>query len=168
MADAGMELLAGSGYVRYEISAYARAGQRCRHNLNYWSFGDYLGIGAGAHGKLTVVGGGVQRRSKRRHPDDYLRAASSGALSSQRTLEDDELPIEFMLNALRLVDGVPGRLFAERTGLDPAAIASGLALAQKRGLMHAGGDRLQATGLGLQFLNDLLALFEPGPAGDVA
>ena len=167
MADEGMDLLARSGYERYEISAYAVSGRRCRHNGNYWSFGDYLGIGAGAHGKLTSADGGVQRRSKRRHPDDYLRTASSGALSSQHTLSADELPIEFMLNALRLVDGVPGHLFAERTGLDPASIAPSLALAQERGLMHPGGGRLQATALGLQYLNDLLALFEPGPAGYV-
>jgi oxygen-independent coproporphyrinogen-3 oxidase len=161
IADEGMALLAENGFARYEISAYAAEGRRCRHNLNYWRFGDYLGIGAGAHGKLTAPDGAVQRRSKRRHPDDYLRHALSGALSSQRTVTADELPVEFMLNALRLVDGVPERLFAERTGLDMARIDSRLAAARDRGLMYAEGGRLQATGLGLQFLNDLLALFEP-------
>jgi oxygen-independent coproporphyrinogen-3 oxidase len=161
IADEGMALLADYGYARYEISAYAAEGRRCRHNLNYWCFGDYLGVGAGAHGKLTAPDGAVQRRSKRRHPDDYLRHASAGALSSQRTVDAAELPVEFMLNALRLVDGVPQHLFTERTGLDRVSIASSLAAAHDRGLMHADRDRLQATDLGLRFLNDLLALFEP-------
>ena len=164
IADDGMALLADNGFGRYEISAYARDGRRCRHNTNYWTFGDYLGIGAGAHGKLTGSDGVVQRRSKRRHPDDYVRDAPSGALSSQHTVGAGELPIEFMLNALRLVDGVPAHLFTERTGLELAAIADSLAAARERDLMQIGrAGRLQATALGLRFLNDLLALFEPEP-----
>ena len=161
IADEGMSILREHGFGRYEISAYAQADRRCRHNLNYWTFGDYLGIGAGAHGKLTLADGVVQRSSKRRHPDDYVRQSTTGALSSQRAVAETELPVEFMLNALRLVDGVPEHLFAERTGLELAVITDQLVAARDRGLLVRDRGQLHATALGLRFLNDLLALFEP-------
>jgi oxygen-independent coproporphyrinogen-3 oxidase len=162
IADEGRELLRSAGFRQYEVSAFARAGQDCRHNRNYWEFGDYLGIGAGAHGKLTHPDGRVERRAKRRSPEAYMADASAGAVSSSRTVSTDELPLEFMLNALRLNDGVPARWFVERTGLPPEAIADVLTTARSRGLMVSSpADRLAPTPLGQQFLNDLLALFEP-------
>ncbi len=120
MQEQGIALLAAAGYRRYEISAYAREDRVCRHNLNYWRFGDYLGIGAGAHGKLTHVAGGahdgqVERRSCRRHPDAYI--ANADRLSSRRWLSDQDLILEFALNAFRLVDGVESALFERHTGL---------------------------------------------------
>jgi oxygen-independent coproporphyrinogen-3 oxidase len=159
--DAGQALLAAEGYRQYEISAYAQPGRRCRHNLNYWRFGDYLGIGAGAHGKLTTPAGEVWRRSKLRQPAAYLAAAGQGALSTERRLEAAELPIEFMLNALRLVGGVEAGTFAQRTGLALQAIAAPLAAARARGLLQDEPARLQPSELGLRYLNDLLLTFEP-------
>jgi oxygen-independent coproporphyrinogen-3 oxidase len=162
IADEGRERLRSAGFRQYEVSAYARAGRECRHNRNYWEFGDYLGIGAGAHGKLTHPDGRVERRAKRRSPGAYMADASSGAVSSSRTVSTEELPLEFMLNALRLNDGVPAHWFVERTGLPQEAIADVLATARSRGLMGSSpADRLAPTPLGQQFLNDLLALFEP-------
>jgi oxygen-independent coproporphyrinogen-3 oxidase len=160
--EAGQALLAEAGYRQYEISAYARADRRCRHNLNYWRFGDYLGIGAGAHGKLTLGDGWVQRRSKQRRPDAYLATVADGAVASEHEVKDAELLLEFMLNALRLVDGVPVALFERRTGATLQSIAGTVRQAQDRGLMAADSGRLLPTPLGRRFLNDLLALFEPG------
>jgi oxygen-independent coproporphyrinogen-3 oxidase len=157
--EAGQALLAEEGLRQYEISAYARAGAQCRHNLNYWQFGDYLGIGAGAHGKLTTTGR-VERRSKQRHPAAYL-AAGDGPVQGERVLTAAELPVEFFLNTLRLIDGVPSRFFEERTWLPLSSVEGTLARARERGLLAADPQRLRATALGLRFLNDLLALFEP-------
>jgi oxygen-independent coproporphyrinogen-3 oxidase len=159
MMDAGQALLDRAGYRRYEISAYARAGRQCRHNLNYWQFGDYLGIGAGAHGKLTQPGGPVLRRSKRRRPADYL--AAPGAVAQERQVRGEDLAAEFFLNALRLSEGVAAGLFSARTGLPLAAVAAPLARARALGLMGAEAERLRPTAHGQRFLNDLLALFEP-------
>ncbi len=161
MLEAGQEMLAAAGYHQYEISAYARDGRECRHNLNYWQFGDYLGIGAGAHGKLTSPGPVVRRRSKLRQPDAYMRAAPEGAVSNERELRSNELPVEFMLNALRLRDGVPAALFAQRTGLSLETVAAPLAAARRLGLLADDEARLQPTERGFALLNDLLALFEP-------
>ena len=161
MMEQGQAILAARGYRQYEISAYARDDRLCRHNLNYWRFGDYLGIGAGAHGKLTMPHYRVQRRSKQRQPAAYLSSVAQGALSSERSVGDDELPVEFMLNALRLSAGVPTDLFAQRTGLGPDALSSALLQARGRGLMADDPNRLEATPRGRRYLNDLLALFEP-------
>jgi len=160
MTDEGQALLADAGLDQYEVSAYARAGRRCRHNLNYWQFGDYLGIGAGAHGKLTLPSG-IVRRSKLRGPHDYLARGGGGAVQAERALVEAELPVEFFLNALRLNAGVPAALFEQRTGLSLQRVAGPLARARELGLLAADPGRLRATAGGLRFLNDLLALFEP-------
>jgi len=153
--------LARHGYQRYEVSAYARERRQCRHNLNYWEFGDYLGIGAGAHGKLSdAASGQIHRLWKLKHPRDYLATAgTSASIGGDAPLQATELPVEFMMNALRLVAGVPLELFSERTGLPPQALEPGLRRAQQRGLLEPDPTRLQATALGLQFLNDLLQEF---------
>ena len=147
-------------YRQYEISAHALPGYECRHNLNYWEFGDYLGIGAGAHAKLTDGDGRIRRFTRQRHPQRYLDAAVE-KVSSERELADAELPIEFMLNALRLPAGVPAGLFEERTGLPLSGIADQLDEARERGLLEYLPGHLRPTRLGTRFLNDLLAIFEP-------
>jgi oxygen-independent coproporphyrinogen-3 oxidase len=156
--------LARHGYERYEVSGYARAGRRCRHNLNYWEFGDYLGIGAGAHGKLTdPAAGRIHRPWKLKHPRDYLaRAGTPAGVGGDAPIRETDLPVEFLMNALRLVEGAPTELFAERTGLPFDALEPGLSRARARGLMEQDAGRLRATELGLRFLNDLLQEFMPG------
>ncbi len=170
LADAiqqqGLELLAAAGFERYEISAFAQPGQRCRHNLNYWRFGDYLGIGAGAHGKLSDArSGSVERRAKRRHPDAYLSASVNARdpTSSVRTLSEQDLLEEFVLNAFRLVDGFTAIEFERGTGLGAHRLEPGLRAATELGLVscsETSGQRLiQPTERGLAFLNDLIACF---------
>ena len=161
MQEACEARLAGAGYGQYEISAYARPGRRCAHNLNYWQFGDYLGIGAGAHGKLSdVASGTVRRRWKTRHPRAYMEAAAGPArIGGDNVVGADELPFEYMLNALRLVEGVPLADFAERTGLPPERIAAPLAEGRRRGWLADDHERLQTTALGQRFLNDVIASF---------
>ncbi|HEY9132357.1 MAG TPA: radical SAM family heme chaperone HemW [Dyella sp.] len=161
MQEACEARLAQAGYRQYEISAYARANRRCVHNLNYWRFGDYLGIGAGAHGKLSSSNdGNIRRRWKTRHPRAYLdSAADTGRIGGDTVVAGDELPFEYMLNALRLIDGVPAADFAERTGLPDTAIAPALAQAQARGWLEVRPDRLKTTALGQRFLNDVIASF---------
>jgi oxygen-independent coproporphyrinogen-3 oxidase len=150
---------AAAGLGHYEVSAYARAGHRSRHNLNYWTFGDYLGIGAGAHGKVSFADR-IERTARWRHPRRYMEAALAGdAVETRRTLAADELGFEFMLNALRLVDGVPAASFTERTGVPLAAIGRTLAAAVDRGLLDADPGAIRATPLGLRFLNDLQQIF---------
>ncbi|GMV00875.1 MAG: oxygen-independent coproporphyrinogen III oxidase-like protein [Burkholderiaceae bacterium] len=153
------QALGAAGFGRYEVSAWAQPGARCRHNLNYWEFGDYLGIGAGAHGKLSFHDR-IVREARLRHPQRYIDAAlGAGAIEDERIVGCDELPFEFMLNALRLTDGVLAASFVERTGLAPAAIARTCAQAVERGLLEDDPARIRATPLGLRFLNDLLAMF---------
>jgi putative oxygen-independent coproporphyrinogen III oxidase len=147
-----------SGFSHYEVSAYARDGRRCRHNLNYWTFGDYLGIGAGAHGKLTRDGA-VFRTQQLREPRRYL--ASAPAQISRTEVVAEELPFEFMLNALRLVDGFDVALFPERTGLGWDTISTTVAGLLGRGLLHQDHSRLKPTPQGLRFLNELLLSFVP-------
>ncbi|MEE4376823.1 MAG: radical SAM family heme chaperone HemW [Candidatus Competibacteraceae bacterium] len=161
--EQGQAELAEQGYAQYEISAYARPGRRCRHNLNYWTFGDYLGIGAGAHGKLSdLTTGAITRLAKTKHPATYLRhSEDSTAVTDIRFLQQAELPLEFMLNAARLLDGVPARLFCERTGLPLQALEPQLTQARTRGLLEPGLERLQPTALGWRFLNELLESFVP-------
>jgi putative oxygen-independent coproporphyrinogen III oxidase len=157
MQQTGHAMLAAAGFDQYEISAFARPGGQCRHNLNYWRFGDYLGIGAGAHGKLTSADGNIHRRSKRRHPTDYMEGP---ALKGTRELQAEDRVIEFMLNALRLRHGVERALFPQATGLPLEIIAVAMQSALERGLMHADAERLCATPLGFRFLNNLLELFD--------
>ncbi|MEJ2454333.1 MAG: radical SAM family heme chaperone HemW [Candidatus Thiodiazotropha sp.] len=157
----GQRLLAQAGYQQYEVSAFARPGGRCRHNLNYWRFGDYIGIGAGAHGKLTQGDGNIQRRWKKRHPDDYLCAVAAGnPLQGSRQLSPEDRVVEFMMNALRLSEGVESGLFPATTGLDSERLAGMLDEARGRGLLSKETTRLCATPLGLRFLTNLLEIFE--------
>ena len=161
--ERAQEELARHGYPRYEVSAYARADRHCRHNLNYWEFGDYLGIGAGAHGKLSdPAAGQIQRLWKVKHPRDYLaRAGTPAGVGGDAPVREAELPLEFLMNALRLVEGVPAALFGERAGLPLAALEPGWSQARARGLLENDPERLQASELGLRFLNDLLQAFIP-------
>ena len=161
MLDLIVERSAVAGLQRYEVSAFARAGQRCRHNLNYWHFGDYLGIGAGAHGKLSFPHR-VVRQQRWREPARYIEQALAGTAPSQEAeVARADLPFEFMLNALRLRDGFPRALFSERTGLPASAIDAGVQQAVQRGLLSADLQRLQPTARGFDFLSDLQALFLP-------
>jgi len=155
------ERLAESGLKRYEVSAYAAAGQQCQHNLNYWTFGDYLGIGAGAHGKISLANR-ILRTVKARNPDAYLTAKGAAAKQSEVGIHD--LGFEFMLNALRLVEGVPIGRWAQTTGMaigEHPLLLERLGSAQSKGLMVRRPDRFQATARGLELLNDLQAIFLP-------
>ncbi|WP_277373059.1 radical SAM family heme chaperone HemW [Pseudomonas sp. AA-38] len=156
--EAGQALLAAEGYAQYEVSAYARPGKQARHNLNYWTFGDFLGIGAGAHAKLSAADGRIQRTWKTRLPKDYLDPAKAFQ-AGERLLEADELPFEFLMNVLRLSDGVPIELFTQRTGLPLAQLEMARREAERLGLLQADSARLVATDKGQLFLNDLLQLF---------
>jgi len=159
MQDEVEETLARHGYGHYETSAFARKGRECRHNLNYWLFGDYLGIGAGAHGKLSSPER-VLRQMKHKHPQAYLDSAERGdAVQEQHAVGSEDLPFEFMMNALRLTQGFPVRLFAERTGLAWDAIRPQLDEAISRGLLEMTAERIAPTDRGRRFLNDLLQVF---------
>ncbi len=158
--EAGQALLAEHGYGQYETSAYARDNQRARHNLNYWTFGDFLGIGAGAHAKRSSADGQIRRTWKTRLPKDYLDS-SKVFQAGERVLTADELPFEFLMNALRLTEGVPSQLFCQRTGLPLDSLAEGRRLAEQQGLLESDPARLCATPRGQLFLNDLLQCFLP-------
>lgn len=161
MQNALQARLTQAGYRQYEVSAYARAGHACRHNLNYWRFGDYLGIGAGAHAKISDAQG-VTRLMKARQPKDYLRKAGTGdVIVEQRRVGQDELIFEFMLNALRLVDGVDVAVFTAHTGLATATLERACQTARERGLLTNDATRIVPTARGRQFLNDLQMLFLP-------
>ncbi|BAO43103.1 radical SAM family heme chaperone HemW [Thiolapillus brandeum] len=157
MQQAGQALLAQQGYVQYEVSGYARKGFQCRHNLNYWRFGDYLGAGAGAHGKLTGDGA-VRRYWRERQPQAYMEAGGA-VVAAEHELDESDRRLEFMMNALRLKQGVPLSLYGDMTGLSPDGLRAALSRARTRGLLTEAGDRLQATSLGQRFLNDLLVMF---------
>jgi oxygen-independent coproporphyrinogen-3 oxidase len=148
------ESLAAAGYEHYEISAFARPGIRCRHNLNYWEFGDYLGIGAGAHGKVSFPDR-VTRHERAKQPAEYMRKAEA----KESTVPVKELPFEFMLNALRLVEGFPVELFQNRTGLPSAAIERQLGEAERKQFIERDWKRIKPTARGQRFLNELLELF---------
>ena len=158
--EAGQVLLAEHGYDQYETSAYAQPGRQARHNLNYWTFGDFLGLGAGAHGKSSTPDGAIHRHWKTRLPKDYLDPSKRFRAGGKR-LTEEELPFEFLMNVLRLTDGVPAALFSLRTGLQPALLADGRREAQERGLLERDPQQLAATAKGQLFLNDLLQLFLP-------
>ncbi|HET9762091.1 MAG TPA: oxygen-independent coproporphyrinogen III oxidase-like protein, partial [Casimicrobiaceae bacterium] len=161
MVEAVEAVLAQAGYKRYETSAFARPGFECRHNLNYWRFGDYLGIGAGAHSKLSFPER-IVRQVRVKQPQQYLERVRSGApVLEEHEVGRAEAGFEFMLNALRLTDGVPASLFAERTGFPLAIVAGALREAESRGLLEPDPARLCATALGRRFLNDLQARFLP-------
>jgi oxygen-independent coproporphyrinogen-3 oxidase len=153
--------MGAAGYRHYEVSAYAQPGRACRHNLNYWGFGDYLGIGAGAHSKLSFAHR-ILRQVRLRTPALYLRQAVQGrALAESRDVPRADLPFEFMLNALRLNEGFPLAWFTERTGLPLSVLETALQQAEARGLVTRGLQRLVPTPLGQRFLSDLQALFLP-------
>ncbi len=163
MLDRIVERTGAEGLGRYEVSAFARPGHRCVHNLNYWRFGDYLGIGAGAHGKLSFPNR-IVRQQRWREPTTYMDHALAGnAVSNQQDIATADLPFEFMLNALRLREGVPLRVFAERTGLAWPTLDNTLRDAEQRGLLERTGDAvsptLRATARGFDFLSDVQALF---------
>lgn len=170
--DAGIELLADAGYEQYEISAYARAQKRARHNINYWEFGDYLGVGAGAHGKITFPADNkIMRLWKTRLPKHYLEAAQSQKISTNLQghqnvfgggsdlLTTDALPLEFMMNALRLNDGVAKEYFAQRTGQDWSLLADSWRALEGQGLVENVDGNIRPTLLGRRFLNRVLQAF---------
>ena len=162
--EQGQRLLADRGYLHYEVSAYARPGRECAHNLNYWQFGDYLGIGAGAHSKLTdSAAGRISRSARHRLPERYLALAGTAAVVTEhRDLDVNELPLEFMMNALRLAEGVPASWFPRRTGLPLADLAKPLQRAMDCDLLVRDAQRLQPTVRGRRYLNDLLQMFMSG------
>lgn len=161
MLDLITDMTGQAGMRRYEVSAYARAGHMCAHNLNYWQFGDYLGIGAGAHSKLSFAHR-VVRQVRLQNPQRYMTQAQAGsALAQDDDVSRADLPFEFMLNALRLADGFALQLFSERTGLGLNAITAALDQAEQQGLMERDFQRARPSTRGFDFLNDLQALFLP-------
>jgi oxygen-independent coproporphyrinogen-3 oxidase len=161
MQERCIEAMAAAGYAQYEVSAYARPGKQCAHNLNYWRFGDYLGIGAGAHGKLTLgATEEIRRRWKVKNPRDYLAGAGTPAgIGGDDPIALVQRPFDYMLNALRLVEGFALKDFESRTGLSRSAIAARLSAAQSRGWLDIGEERVVPTELGKRFTNDVIALF---------
>ena len=158
--EQNLDLLASAGYKRYEVSAYAKKNQECKHNLNYWRFGDYIGIGAGAHGKISFPDR-ITRQVRERHPETYMHAMESkgNALIESKIIEPKDLPFEFMLNTLRLTDGVATNTFSERTGLPLNVISKGLAEASNKQLLDENPSQLKATPLGIRYLNNLQEIF---------
>ena len=166
--DAIAETLGASGYLHYETSAYAKPGHECRHNVNYWRFGDYLGIGAGAHSKLSFQER-VVRQVRHKQPQHYIEEVERGSpLAEDRAVERGEIGFEFMLNALRLTAGVPVALFAERTGFPLTLVQKPLDEAERRGLIERDHRHIRPTPLGQRFLNDLQAIFLPAAAAATA
>jgi coproporphyrinogen III oxidase-like Fe-S oxidoreductase len=161
MLDLITDMTGVAGLQRYEVSAYAQAGHQSAHNTNYWRFGDYLGIGAGAHSKLSFAHR-VVRQVRVRNPQTYMAQALLGhCLVQDDDVKRTELPIEFMLNALRLANGFDLSLFSERTGMPVSALQAGLDKAQLMQLIVREGNHITPTGRGFDFLNDLQALFLP-------
>ena len=156
------DTLGRAGYQHYETSAFAKPGQACRHNLNYWQFGDYLGLGAGAHGKLSGQDD-IERQARVKHPRTYMEALegvpADGHVAERRALDRDDRLFEFMMNALRLNQGFDPRLFEARTGLSIVVAEPGLAQARRRGLIERDLHSLRPTATGRRFLNELLQLF---------
>lgn len=162
------ERLASAGYIQYEVSAYTLEHQRCRHNLNYWEFGDYLGLGAGAHGKCSVVEGTrlrVERTVRPREPRRYLAELDLNGAIERREVCAAELPFEYLLNALRLTEGFERQAFEARTGLPFETVVASFLSAQRKGLLEHRGERWSATPRGLNFLNDLQETFLPKTVG---
>ena len=160
MQQQGQRLLEHAGFLQYEVSAYAKNNQYSQHNMNYWEFGDYVGIGAGAHGKISSPDGKIQRYSKYRQPKQYMNLAIKGnARSSEEQLEKDDLPFEFMLNALRLKQGVDANLFEERTYLPFNQIEKNLKKAVQKGLIEDSNQIIKTSPKGWDFLNDTVEYF---------
>jgi putative oxygen-independent coproporphyrinogen III oxidase len=157
--ETGASLLGDSGFAQYEVSAWAREGRFSQHNMNYWEFGDYLGIGAGAHGKLTTEDGQIIRTQRTRLPKDYLSSILSNMPTIDQAIPPQDLAAEFMMNALRLRGGVDVSIFSRRTGQSQASLEPARTVLQKRGLLTDAGARLQTTQLGYRFLNSVSAEF---------
>lgn len=157
MSQQGRDFLADKGFVQYEVSAYSKDNWQCGHNLNYWQFGDYLGIGAGSHSKITVFPS-VKRLKKHSHPNDYLDK-EKGFIAEERTVPVQELIVEFMMNALRLYRPIPLKLFTERTSLPKNVLDNTLEKAQAKKFLKIADDNIVVTDLGKNFLNELLAIF---------
>jgi putative oxygen-independent coproporphyrinogen III oxidase len=157
--ETGASLLGDSGFAQYEVSAWAREGRFSQHNMNYWEFGDYLGIGAGAHGKLTTEDGQVIRTQRTRLPKDYLSGILCNMPTIDQAIPPQDLAAEFMMNALRLRGGVDVSIFSRRTGQSQASLEPARTVLQKRGLLTDAGARLQTTQLGYRFLNSVSAEF---------
>lgn len=163
------QALADAGYEHYEVSAYGQSGQLCQHNLNYWQFGDYLGIGAGAHGKISdAAQQSITRTAKQRHPQHYMDNANSRAVTNSQTmisetrlLTRNDVGIEFMMNALRLTGGFPISMFMQHTGQAITLIEKALQQAEQKNLITRDFTTIQPTALGQRYLNDLLTLFMP-------
>lgn len=164
MQEQCIALMAEHGYSQYEVSAYAKPGKRCQHNLNYWQYGDYLGIGAGAHGKISSgADGRILRRWKPKHPETYIANAGSAAgIGGDEWVAPENRPFDYMLNALRLVDGFSLNDFEYRTGLSRADIAAELNTAIDQQWLSQDGDWVKPTELGMRFANDVMALFLKG------
>jgi oxygen-independent coproporphyrinogen-3 oxidase len=161
MQEAIEALTREAGYEHYETSAYARPGRRSRHNLNYWTFGDYVGIGAGAHSKISFVDR-IVRQVRYKQPREYMTRACAGTpVQSEHEVAGQDIPFEFMMNALRLTEGFPVSLFPERSGLPIVAALPGLDEAERRGFIVRDHEHVAPTGLGRRFLNDLLQIFLP-------
>lgn len=160
---ANQQRLADAGYQQYEVSAYAKDNKQCQHNLNYWQFGDYIGIGAGAHGKISdAFKQSIIRRSKQKQPQTYIETAHSPAvIQTEETIAQSDIGFEFMLNALRLTDGFPTPLFYQHAGLPISHIDKALQLAEQQNLITRDIHRICPTPKGLQYLNSLIELFLP-------
>ncbi|AKH68299.1 putative oxygen-independent coproporphyrinogen III oxidase [Spongiibacter sp. IMCC21906] len=154
----GFALLAKAGFQRYEVSAFARAGHQARHNLNYWQFGDYLALGAGAHGKITTANGDILRYQKTRKPEDYLKRSPSRSSKSE-VIAPEDIPLEFMMNALRLSEGFSQTLFEQRSGLNWTIVADTIKTLQARGLIQEQAGQFKATQRGFVMLDSLLGEF---------
>ena len=157
--QSGLNIIKKNNYSQYEVSAFARNGQKSRHNVNYWQFGDYLGIGAGAHGKITIPEDNqVLRTTKTRQPKDYLNRVGS-PLAKKMEISKEDIILEFMMNGLRLNNGVPTHYLSARTGVDEKSIKQKVSKLQSQGLMESNALRYQTTSLGYQFLNTVLQSF---------
>jgi putative oxygen-independent coproporphyrinogen III oxidase len=158
--EQNLDLLTKAGYKRYEVSAYAQPGMECKHNLNYWRFGDYIGIGSGAHGKISFPDK-ITRQVRERHPETYMQSMETkgNALVESKEIPAGDLPFEFMLNTLRLTDGVNTNTFTERTGLPLSVISKGLDEATNKGLLDSNPTLLKGTAQGLRYLNNLQEIF---------
>ncbi len=153
-------MLASAGFRQYEISAYSKPNRRCAHNLNYWHFGDYIGIGAGAHGKITLGGENrIIRRVRQRQPQAYLKEQGRNTIVSEQELDTADRVFDFMLNSLRLIDGFESRLFNENTGLSLSEVVPTLQSARDRGLIEMDSERIRPSEQGFRFLNDLQSMF---------
>ncbi|MBA6413567.1 radical SAM family heme chaperone HemW [Parahaliea sp. F7430] len=157
--EGGEDILVAAGLSAYEVSAWSLPGRECRHNLNYWSFGDYLAIGAGAHGKITWPDGRIERYAKRKQPKEYMQAQAGAFTGSQRWLSAEDLPGEYMMNALRLAEGTELQAFTQRTGLSLETIEAPLAALSQRGLIEIVDGKLRCSAVGWRFLDTVVAEF---------